>query len=136
MSQYQVDDETASVYSAFLPTRVNAAIQEYFSHKAYLDAQEGFADWFEDYHHARPTEPPTPGPGATFTERVAHDHRLAAYHKELDRWRAAMEHQTKLSPQFLYTVDIVPLFNHECHAIFTELLAVRHLRFDDLSKAI
>ncbi|XP_046684879.1 nuclear pore complex protein Nup107 isoform X2 [Homalodisca vitripennis] len=108
MSQYQVDDETASVYSAFLPTRVNAAIQEYFSHKAYLDAQEGFADWFEDYHHARPTEPPTPGPGATFTERVAHDHRLAAYHKELDRWRAAMEHQTKCVKKQLYNVLFMP----------------------------
>lgn len=61
------------------------------------DAQEGFADWFEHYHHARPVEPPSPGPSATFTEKVAYDHRIAAYHKDLDRWRAAMDHQTKVT---------------------------------------
>ncbi|XP_054261691.1 nuclear pore complex protein Nup107 [Macrosteles quadrilineatus] len=108
LGQFQAEDDGASVMSDCLPARVSAAIQEYLSYKAYLDAQEGFADWFEHYHHARPVEPPSPGPSATFTEKVAYDHRIAAYHKDLDRWRAAMDHQTKNVKQQLYNVLLFP----------------------------
>lgn len=101
-------DETDIMNSEQLPQRVAASVREYLCHKAYLDAQEGFSDWFQHYHHAKPTAPVKPSDGATFTEKVAYDHRLTQYNKELERWKAAMAHQTKCVKSQLYNVLLFP----------------------------
>lgn len=111
-------DETDIMNSEQLPQRVAASVREYLCHKAYLDAQEGFSDWFQHYHHAKPTAPVKPSDGASFTEKVAYDHRLTQYNKELDRWKAAMAHQTKCVKSQLYNVLLFPdggwLSDSEC----------------------
>lgn len=62
------------------------------------DAQESFTDWFEHFHNAKPTAPLKPkGSEATFTERVAFDHRKKAYENDLERWKVSMNIQTKVS---------------------------------------
>ncbi|XP_075228715.1 nuclear pore complex protein Nup107 [Lycorma delicatula] len=91
-----------------MPVKVAASIREYLCHKAYLDAQEGFSDWFHHYHNARPVVPVKPGGSATFTEKVAYDHRMVQYNGELERWKAAMAHQTKCVKAQLYNVLVFP----------------------------
>ncbi|XP_039282828.1 LOW QUALITY PROTEIN: nuclear pore complex protein Nup107 [Nilaparvata lugens] len=91
-----------------LPVRVSAAVREYLCHKAYLDAQEGFADWFEQHHNARPAKPAKLGDSASFTEKVAHDHKMALYNKEMQRWKMAVAHQTKCVKAQLYNVLLFP----------------------------
>lgn len=58
-----------------LPKRVSCSIREYLCYKSYLDAQEGFAEWFSNFHHGRPTPVQEPPSCATFTEKVAYEHR-------------------------------------------------------------
>ncbi|KAK2172581.1 hypothetical protein NP493_941g02002 [Ridgeia piscesae] len=70
------------------------AIREYLCVKAYLDANDGFNDWFEHYHDMKP-EKPAMATGANFTERVAFEHRQKQYENELERWRHTLMMQTK-----------------------------------------
>lgn len=80
-----------------LPKKASASIREYLCYKAYLDAQEGFTEWFTHFHHGRPTPLTELPPYATFTEKVAHDHKKAQYNAELERWKCTMQHHTKVS---------------------------------------
>lgn len=89
-----------TVTNLTIPTNLSkksaASIREYLCYKTYLDAQEGFAEWFSHYHHGKPTpleELPT---YATFTEKVAHDHRKTQYNSELKRWKDTMQHHTEV----------------------------------------
>lgn len=91
-----------------MPLKTAAAIREYLCHKAYLDAQEGFSDWFQHYHNAKPVTPVKPSGTATFTEKVAYDHRMVQYNKELERWKSAVAHQTKCVKAQLYNVLLFP----------------------------
>lgn len=91
-----------------LSKKATASIREYLCYKTYLDAQEGFSEWFSHYHHGKPTpleELPT---YATFTEKVAYDHRKAQYNTELERWKCTMQHHTKAVKQLLFNVLLFP----------------------------
>lgn len=56
--------------------------------------------------------PVKPSGSATFTEKVAYDHRMVQYNKELERWKAAMTHQTKVLLLFLlqYFIFLIYFF--------------------------
>lgn len=56
---------------------------------------ESFNDWFSLYHHNQPSKP-TLIQGATFTEKVAHEHRMKKYQQEIDRWQSNLILQTKV----------------------------------------
>lgn len=73
-----------------------ASIREYLCYKTYLDAQEGFDEWFSHYHHGKPVPPEELSTYATFTEKVAYDHRKTQYNQELERWKSTMQHHTKV----------------------------------------
>jgi len=60
------------------------------------DAHESFTDWFEHCHNARPTLPDIVQ-GATFSERVAYEHKQRQYEQELDRWQHSLDLQTQVS---------------------------------------
>lgn len=77
--------------------KASASIREYLCYKAYLDAQEGFQEWFSHFHQGKPAplEPMSTYP--TFTEKVAYDHKKAQYAAELERWKCTMEHHTKVN---------------------------------------
>ena len=60
------------------------------------DAEEGFSDWFEHYYHGKPVAPKLPAGEVPFTEKVAFEHRTNQYRSELDRWKMAMQQQTKV----------------------------------------
>ncbi|KAK2163756.1 hypothetical protein LSH36_74g00028 [Paralvinella palmiformis] len=79
------------------------AIKEYLCHQAYLDAHDSFCDWFEHYHNAKPTKPNIPK-GASFTERVAFEHKERQYEMDLARWKHNLMMQTKVTCDRLYNV--------------------------------
>lgn len=79
-----------------LPKKSSSSIREYLCYKAYLDAQEGFAEWFSHYHHNRPTPVPEVPPYATFTDKVAYEHKTELYKKQLERWQTTMQHHTEV----------------------------------------
>ncbi|XP_067007328.1 nuclear pore complex protein Nup107 [Anabrus simplex] len=99
-------DEMSAIQ--YLPQRVSNSIREYLCHRAYLDAQEGFSDWFQHFHHAKPIPPVLPAGEVTFTERVAYDHRKAQYKTDWERWKMAMQHQTKTVKAQLFNVLMFP----------------------------
>ncbi|XP_076103214.1 nuclear pore complex protein Nup107-like [Mytilus galloprovincialis] len=79
------------------------SIREFICHRAYLDAMDSFNDWFNTYHHTQPTKP-TLSHGATFTEKVAHEHRIKQYEAEMERWRHNLISQTKTTKGKMYNV--------------------------------
>ncbi|XP_003703721.1 nuclear pore complex protein Nup107 [Megachile rotundata] len=91
-----------------LSKRAASSIREYLCYKIYLDAQEGFAEWFSHYHRGKPTPLEELPPYATFTEKVAHEHKLAQYNAEMERWKSTMQHHTKAVKQLLYNVLLFP----------------------------
>ncbi|CAL7946335.1 unnamed protein product [Xylocopa violacea] len=110
MAEYPTLESTLANLSVTtnLSRRASSAIREYLCYKTYLDAQEGFAEWFSHYHHGKPTpleELPT---YATFTEKVAYEHKQAQYNVEMERWKSTMQHHTKAVKQLLFNVLLFP----------------------------
>ncbi|CAK9805973.1 Nuclear pore complex protein Nup107 [Anthophora quadrimaculata] len=91
-----------------LSKKASSAIREYLCYKTYLDAQEGFTEWFSHYHHGKPTPLEELPPYATFTDKVAYDHKKAQYNVEMERWKATMQHHTKAVKQLLFNVLLFP----------------------------
>ncbi|KOC68273.1 Nuclear pore complex protein Nup107 [Habropoda laboriosa] len=91
-----------------LSKRASSAIREYLCYKTYLDAQEGFAEWFSHYHHGKPTPLEELPAYATFTEKVAYEHKKAQYNVEMERWKSTMQHHTKAVKQLLFNVLLFP----------------------------
>ncbi|XP_011136068.1 nuclear pore complex protein Nup107 isoform X2 [Harpegnathos saltator] len=85
-----------------------SSIREYLCYKTYLDALEGFGEWFSHYHHGKPTPLEELPAYATFTEKVAYDHRKTQYNVELERWKCTMQHHTKAVKQLLFNVLLFP----------------------------
>lgn len=79
-----------------VPKRASSSIREYMSYKSYLDAQEGFSEWFTHYHHDKPVPVEELATYATFTEKVAYEHKKSQYNAELERWKATMQQHTKV----------------------------------------
>lgn len=79
-----------------LSKRAVSSIREYFCYKMYLDAQEGFSEWFSHFHHGKPTPLKELPAYATFTEKVAYDHRKTQYNVEMKRWKDTMQHHTEV----------------------------------------
>ncbi|KAI4486930.1 hypothetical protein M0802_012187 [Mischocyttarus mexicanus] len=91
-----------------LSKKASSTIREFLCYKTYLDAQEGFSEWFSHFHHGKPTPLDDLSTYATFTEKVAYDHKKAQYNTELDRWKSTMQHHTKAVKQLLFNVLLFP----------------------------
>lgn len=78
-------------------------IREYLCVQAYLTAHDSFNDWFEHYHHARPTKPDQLTSN-NFTDRVAHEHKEKQYQAELDRWQHTLQVQTENTRDKIFNV--------------------------------
>ncbi|KAK2587811.1 hypothetical protein KPH14_003913 [Odynerus spinipes] len=110
MAEYPTIDNTIAnlTITDNLSKRAASAIREYLCYKTYLDAQEGFSEWFSHFHHGKPTPLEELSTYATFTEKVAYDHKKAQYNIELDRWKCTMQHHTKAVKQLLFNVLLFP----------------------------
>ncbi|KAJ8686209.1 hypothetical protein QAD02_022003 [Eretmocerus hayati] len=91
-----------------LPKKASSSIREYLCYKAYLDAQEGFSEWFSHFHHGKPTPVEDLPAYPSFTEKVAHEHKMSQYNIELERWNSTMQHHTKAVKQLLFNVLLFP----------------------------
>jgi nuclear pore complex protein Nup107 len=90
-----------------LPHWQDIAVREYLCIKAYLQAHDAFSDWFEHFHHGKPVAPQMAS-RATFTERVAHEHKEQQYRSDMERWDNTLELQTKTTVDRLYNVLLFP----------------------------
>lgn len=79
------------------------AVREYLCTKAYLDAVESFDDWFNHYHHGKPTRP-SPPEGGSFTDKVAYEHQVKLYEQEKERWHHNLLLQTQTTKDHIYNV--------------------------------
>ncbi|GFR89080.1 nuclear pore complex protein Nup107-like [Elysia marginata] len=80
------------------------AIREYLCMKSYLDAVESFNDWFNLFHKDQPTKPGGVEAGASFTDRVAFEHKLKQYNLERERWMHNLLVQTRTTRDRIYNV--------------------------------
>lgn len=81
------------------------ATREYLCFKAYLEAMDAFNDWFHHSIHAKPKEPLAPsGDNVTFKEKVAHEHELQQYKKDMERWRNVVSILSTTASDCLYNV--------------------------------
>lgn len=99
MAEYPTMEGTLTnlTMTSNLSKKASSTIREYVCYKTYLDAQEGFAEWFSHYHHGKPAPLEELPPYATFTEKVAYEHKKAQYNVEMERWTSTMQHHTKVS---------------------------------------
>jgi nuclear pore complex protein Nup107 len=93
----------AKIGEAPLPAADANAIRELLCIKAYLDAEDSFADWFKHYHNAKPVAPTT-GLGGNFTERVAFEHMEQQHNADMERWKHSLDHQTRVTVEKIYNV--------------------------------
>ena len=97
-----------------LSKKASSSVREYLCYKAYLDAQEGFQEWFSHFHQGKPAPLEDLPSYATFTEKVAHDHKKAQYNAELDRWKCTMQHHTKVNIKQIFNfifISTIPIVN-------------------------
>ncbi|KAK3704372.1 hypothetical protein RRG08_012437 [Elysia crispata] len=80
------------------------AIREYLCTRAYLDAVESFNDWFNLFHKEQPTKPSSVNVGASFTDRVAFEHKMKQFNLEKERWMHNLLVQTKTTRDRIYNV--------------------------------
>uniref|UniRef100_V5HGL5 Nuclear pore complex protein n=1 Tax=Ixodes ricinus TaxID=34613 RepID=V5HGL5_IXORI len=66
------------------------AVREFFCFQALLQAHQSFQDWFEQFHRHKPAPPEEVAPGARFSEKVAHEHRVRSHQLELQQWRGTV----------------------------------------------
>ncbi|KAF8770653.1 Nuclear pore complex protein Nup107 like protein [Argiope bruennichi] len=79
--------------------------REYLCFKAYLEAMEAFDAWFHHSIHAKPKTPPAPsGEHVTFKEKVAYEHELQQYQKDLERWQNVVTNLGSSALDCLYNV--------------------------------
>ncbi|XP_063228293.1 nuclear pore complex protein Nup107 [Bacillus rossius redtenbacheri] len=102
MRQFQVDETTP------IPPRVSSTIREYLCIDVYLNAEEGFTEWYQLFHNGRPQEPARPPGEVTFTRQVAYEHLRNNYETELELWKMTMAQQTKTVKTLLYNVLMFP----------------------------
>lgn len=52
---------------------------------------DAFNNWFHHSIHGKPKQPPGPsGEHVTFKEKVAHEHELQQFQKDLERWQSVV----------------------------------------------
>lgn len=51
------------------------------------DAEEGFAEWFHEYHQTKPIEPIKLHGNADYAKKLIHDHNMEQYQIALSNWK-------------------------------------------------
>jgi len=80
------------------------ATREYLCFKAYLEAMDAFNNWFHNSINAKPKQPVAPSGDITFKEKVAYEHELLQYEKDLERWSNVVKLLGTTASDCLYNV--------------------------------
>ncbi|XP_008047137.1 nuclear pore complex protein Nup107 isoform X3 [Carlito syrichta] len=103
-------DSIAEIYSQWeeqglespLPAEDDNAIREHLCIRAYLEAHETFNEWFKHMNSA--PQKPTVVPQATFTEKVAHEHKERKYEMDYGIWKGHLDALTADVKEKMYNV--------------------------------
>ncbi|MEE6480515.1 hypothetical protein FKM82_012595 [Ascaphus truei] len=103
-------DSIAEIYSLWeeqgmdsaLPAEDDNAIREHLCVRAYLEAHEAFNEWFKHINSA-PQKPTMLGQ-ASFTERVAQEHKEKKYEVDFDIWKGHLDALTADVKEKIYNV--------------------------------
>eukprot|EP00076_Gallus_gallus_P008609 XP_004937619.1 nuclear pore complex protein Nup107 isoform X1 [Gallus gallus] len=103
-------DSIAEIYNqweeqgieASLPAEDDNAIREHLCIRAYLEAHEIFNKWFQHMNSA-PQKPPLL-PQASFTEKVAHEHKEKKYEVDYGIWKSFLDGLTSDVKEKMYNV--------------------------------
>ncbi|XP_053572800.1 nuclear pore complex protein Nup107 [Bombina bombina] len=103
-------DSIAEIYSQWeeqgmdspLPAEDDNAIREHLCIRAYLEANEAFNEWFKQINSA-PQKPALVGQ-ASFTEKVAHEHKEKKYEMDFGIWKNHLDALTADVKEKIYNV--------------------------------
>ncbi|KAB1270303.1 Nuclear pore complex protein Nup107 [Camelus dromedarius] len=103
-------DSIAEIYNQWeeqgmespLPAEDDNAIREHLCIRAYLEAHETFNEWFKHMNSA--PQKPTLIPQATFTEKVAHEHKEKRYEMDYGIWKGHLDALTADVKEKMYNV--------------------------------
>ncbi|XP_074869384.1 nuclear pore complex protein Nup107 isoform X2 [Carettochelys insculpta] len=103
-------DSIAEIYNQWeeqgmdspLPAEDDNAIREHLCIRAYLEAHETFNEWFKHMNSA--PQKPTLLPQASFTEKVAHEHREKKYEMDYGIWKGLLDAVTADVKEKMYNV--------------------------------
>ncbi|XP_065269452.1 nuclear pore complex protein Nup107 [Emys orbicularis] len=103
-------DSIAEIYNQWeeqgmdspLPAEDDNAIREHLCIRAYLEAHETFNEWFKHMNSA--PQKPTLLPQASFTERVAHEHKEKKYEMDYGIWKGLLDAVTADVKEKMYNV--------------------------------
>ncbi|XP_036312530.1 nuclear pore complex protein Nup107 isoform X4 [Pipistrellus kuhlii] len=103
-------DSIAEIYNQWeeqgmespLPPEDDNAIREYLCIRAYLEAHETFNEWFKHMNSA--PQKPSLIPQATFTEKVAHEHKEKKYEMDYSIWKGHLDALTADVKEKMYNV--------------------------------
>ncbi|XP_068132812.1 nuclear pore complex protein Nup107 isoform X2 [Hyperolius riggenbachi] len=103
-------DSIAEVYSQWeeqgmdgiLPAEDDNAIREHLCIRAYLEAHEVFNEWFK--HMSSPPQKPTLVETASFTEKVAYEHKEKKYEADYGTWKDQLDTLTEEVKEKIYNV--------------------------------
>ncbi|KAJ1163105.1 hypothetical protein NDU88_003568 [Pleurodeles waltl] len=103
-------DSIAEIYNQWeeqgmeseLPAEDDNAIKEHLCIRAYLEAHETFNEWFKHMNSA-PQKPTLVGQ-ASFTEKVAHEHRESKYELDFSIWKGILDNLTIDVKEKMYNV--------------------------------
>uniref|UniRef100_A0A8C6E6T7 Nuclear pore complex protein n=1 Tax=Moschus moschiferus TaxID=68415 RepID=A0A8C6E6T7_MOSMO len=103
-------DSIAEIYNQWeeqgmdspLPAEDDNAIREHLCIRAYLEAHETFNEWFKHMNSA--PQKPTLTTQATFTEKVAHEHKEKKYEMDYGIWKGHLDALTADVKEKMYNV--------------------------------
>ncbi|XP_025930647.1 nuclear pore complex protein Nup107 isoform X3 [Apteryx rowi] len=103
-------DSIAEIYNQWeeqgmdtpLPAEDDNAIREHLCIRAYLEAHETFNDWFKHMNSA--PQKPSLLPQASFTEKVAHEHKEKKYEMDYGIWKGLLDALTADVKEKMYNV--------------------------------
>ncbi|KAM4036684.1 nuclear pore complex protein Nup107 [Anomaloglossus baeobatrachus] len=103
-------DSIAEIYSQWeeqgmdsaLPAEDDNAIREHLCIRAYLEAHEAFNEWFK--HMNSPPQKPGLAEHASFTEKVAYEHKEKKYEMEYSTWKNHLDVLTLDVKEKIYNV--------------------------------
>uniref|UniRef100_A0A8C0HPB3 Nuclear pore complex protein n=1 Tax=Buteo japonicus TaxID=224669 RepID=A0A8C0HPB3_9AVES len=103
-------DSIAEIYNQWeeqgmdtpLPAEDDNAIREHLCIRAYLEAHETFNEWFKHMNSA--PQKPSLLPQASFTEKVAHEHKEKKYEMDYGIWKGLLDALTADVKEKMYNV--------------------------------
>uniref|UniRef100_A0A8B9T524 Nuclear pore complex protein n=1 Tax=Anas platyrhynchos TaxID=8839 RepID=A0A8B9T524_ANAPL len=103
-------DSIAEIYNQWeeqgmetsLPAEDDNAIREHLCIRAYLEAHETFNEWFKHMNSA--PQKPSLVPQASFTEKVAHEHKEKKYEVDYGIWKGLLDALTADVKEKMYNV--------------------------------